>query len=195
MAGPRGEGSLGILHLGRPTMESKDTSPPVSPCGSGVRIFPLRQSPPCLWRFFVRITEKQPAMSASSRSLPAIGCRVPTARASPPSDALRRTEKVGVVDRDGARTALLHLVNHQSKTFASYRKRIARAISHRPRDLDQVPWIGAAQRPKIVSAILPRSARCRGADARISSPSIPTRFSPSPNSLTSAATIRCVISA
>ena len=57
MAGPRGEGSLGILHLARPTMESKDTSPPVSPCGSGGSNPPLRQPTPCLWRFFVRITE------------------------------------------------------------------------------------------------------------------------------------------
>ena len=45
MAGPRGEGSLGILHLARPTMESKDTSPPVSPCGYGVRI-PLSANQP-----------------------------------------------------------------------------------------------------------------------------------------------------
>jgi len=41
------KGSLGILHLGRPTMESKDTSRPVSPCCSGgVESSPSANQPP-----------------------------------------------------------------------------------------------------------------------------------------------------
>ena len=168
----------------------------MSPCGYGVRI-PLSANQPPVFGDSSFESPKQPATSASSRSLPAIGCRVPSACASPPSDA-PAYRKIGVVDRDGG-------VHRSSPSRESPLRRsllTARgSLARSRRDLtqtarlDQVPWIGAAQRPKIVSAILPRSARCRGADARISSPSIPTRFSPSPNSLTSAATIRCVISA
>ena len=64
----RSEGSLGILHLARPTMESKDTSPPVSPCGYGVSNPPLRQPTPVFGDSSFE-SPKQAATSASSRSL------------------------------------------------------------------------------------------------------------------------------